>query len=364
MFAAAVLGSFSGDTVAGAAENATAKPNYRDFQHSTKAHQAECATCHKFPSSNWQKVRSQSEAFPDISEYPVHDSCIKCHMAQFFRGRPPVVCSVCHTNPGPRNSARHPFPNPRELFDKSPKGQKAPASDFEIAFPHDKHIEIVARSSPREGVFRNASFSGRRAGEESCAVCHKTYQPQGDSKNEYLTTPPAKLGEGFWLKKGTFKTAPIGHTTCFTCHSADTGIEPAPANCAQCHKLRQTGPPADFDSKLAAQMKITDKSALAQWRSRMSAGTFRHESEMHMSMECGTCHAVTTMNTVDAKTKKVPISSCATCHATSTLEDGGALNFEIDKRKKDSKFQCVKCHTSYGRLPVPVSHNQALEAVK
>jgi len=363
--ASALSGSFAGDAAADVSDHsASVKPkrNYRDFPHGAKAHQIECSTCHKFPSSNWENVRPKGEAFPDITDYPKHESCVSCHRAQFFKGRPPAICSICHTNPGPRDSSRHPYPNPRELFDKSPKGQKAPESDFAIGFPHDKHIEIVSSHAPKGGVFRTASF--RAAAEESCSVCHKTYEPQGDSKDEYVTPPPANIGDSFWLKKGTFKTTPIGHAVCFTCHSTDTGIEPAPTSCGTCHKLRQADLPADFDSKLAAQMKVTDRVALTQWRHRLSAGAFRHENEMHSSMECGNCHTVATMNTLDTKTKKVPISACATCHATPTVDDGGVLNYEADKRQKDPKFQCVKCHVTYGKMPIPASHGQALEAAK
>jgi hypothetical protein len=329
---------------------------YSDFPHSVKAHQMECSNCHKFPSPNWNKVRPESEAFQDITDYPKHDSCVGCHKQQFFKGRPPVVCSICHTNPGPRDSSRHPFPNPREVFDKSPKGQKAPESDFAISFPHDKHVEIVTLDG-------DPGYKPAR-GEESCAVCHRTYMPAGDSPDEYITKPPSDLGEAFWLKKGTFKTTPIGHTVCFTCHSLDSGIEPTPVNCNTCHKLRSPGGPADFDPKLAAQMSVADKIMLTQWRHRESAGSFRHEFSMHADMECATCHTVAAMNTLDAKTKKVPISACATCHATATLADGGTLNYEADQRAKNPAFQCVKCHVIFGKRAMPASHTKALEAAK
>jgi hypothetical protein len=242
---------------------------------------------------------------------------------------------------------------------------KAPDSDFGIQFPHDKHIDIVtARSGGQIGIFQNASYRKSKMAEESCSVCHKTYQPAGESPDEYVTKPPANLGDGYWLKKGTFKTTPIGHTVCFTCHSLDSGIEPAPTNCNTCHKLRQQGPLPDFDARLAAGMSITDRVMLTQWRHRHSAGAFRHEFSMHADMECATCHTVATMNTMEIATKKVPITSCATCHATSTLADGGALNYEVDKRSKDPAFQCIKCHTTYGKMPIPASHTKALEAAK
>jgi len=101
--------------------------------------------------------------------------------------------------------------------------------------------------------------------------------PQGKSDDEYLTKPPAKIGDAFWLKKGTFKTSPIGHTVCFTCHSADTGILPAPETCGACHKLKPPQPQSDFDPKLAATMITDDKVMLDAWKIRHSAGAFRHE---------------------------------------------------------------------------------------
>ena len=328
---------------------------YSDFPHGVQAHQMECGSCHKFPSANWEAVRPKESAFQDITDYPKHESCVGCHKQQFFKGRPPTICSICHTNPGPRDSSRHPFPNPRELFDKSPKGEKAPDSDFAIAFPHDKHIEIV--SGDGKPPYKPAKS------EESCWVCHTTYQPAGESPDEFISKPPANNGDAFWLKKGTFKTTPIGHATCFTCHSVDSGMTPAPTNCNTCHKLRPQQPPPDFDAKAAAVMGA-DKIMLTQWRHRESAGTFRHEFSMHADMECATCHTVAKMNTLDVQTKKVPISACATCHVTATLADGGTLNYETDQRKKNPSFQCVKCHVSYGRLPIPKSHLDALEAAK
>jgi hypothetical protein len=324
-----------------------------------KAHRQECASCHKFPSSNWNKVRTGDAAFPDITEYPRHESCLGCHRQQFFKGGQPAICSICHVNPSPRDSRRFPFPNPREIFDQASKG-KIVRADFAIHFPHDKHIEIVTGSMTSSNVFRNVSY--RQDSEQSCAVCHKTLDPQGDTDVEYATRPPADLGDAFWLKKGTFKSVPIGHTTCFTCHSQDSGIEPAPASCATCHKLKTTEPPADFDAKLAARMGVTDRVTLDLWRTRHSAGKFRHEFAAHVDMSCSTCHNVATIETTDPATKKVPIASCGTCHATATSDDGGAINFEADSKKANGKFECSKCHITYGKKPIPESHIKAIQA--
>lgn len=337
---------------------------YTDFPHSAKAHRLECSTCHKFPSDNWKKVRPEADAFPDITDYPKHQSCINCHKQEFFRGAPPKICSICHVNPSPRDSTRHPYPNPREVFDLSPKGKVA-ESDFLVGFPHATHVDIVSQRGPAGRAFINAAFtrpSRRLAGEESCSVCHKTMMPQGDSKDEYVTPPPPKLGDAFWLKKGTFKTAPIGHTTCFTCHNADSGLTPAPSDCGTCHKLKPDMPPTDFDAKLADSMKIDNKVMMDAWRRRESAGKFQHEFFAHVDLDCATCHNVTEMKTDVPLTLRVSINGCATCHATPTSNDGGAINLEIDSRKADKSFTCVKCHLTYGKLPVPESHTKAVTA--
>ncbi|HRA38984.1 MAG TPA: cytochrome c3 family protein [Pyrinomonadaceae bacterium] len=338
------------------------KVKFSEFPHSVKAHQKDCAACHKFPSDNWNKVRTGDSAFADITEYPKHESCLNCHKQQFFKGAKPPICSICHTNPSPRDSSRHPFPNPREIFDLSPKGKKA-QSDFVVGFPHEKHIEIVSMGGERPVTFANASFvagKARLAGEESCSVCHQTYKPQGDSPDEFVTPPPPKLGDAFWLKKGTFKTAPIGHTTCFTCHSADSGMTPVPSDCAACHSLKPAQPKADVDEKLIADMKIDDKRMLDSWRLRDSSGKYQHAYAAHSDMECATCHNVVKMNTADPLTKRVGIASCAMCHVTATAGDGGSLNVEVDARQKDAKFQCIKCHIAFGKLPIPESHTKAI----
>jgi hypothetical protein len=196
--------------------------------------------------------------------------------------------------------------------------------------------------------------------EESCAVCHQTYQPQGDGADEFVVKPPADAGDAFWLKKGTFKTSPIGHATCFTCHSADSGMKPAPADCATCHKIAPAAPKSDMDPQHPAVKAITDKITLQAWRERDSSATFRHEWFSHAEMSCATCHNVETMNTAVPETKRVGLSSCSMCHVTTTADDGGALNIEMDARKADPAFQCVKCHISFGKLPVPESHVKAL----
>lgn len=336
-------------------------PKFSNFRHDVKAHKMDCAKCHKFPSDNWKKVRAEANAFPDITDFPKHASCVSCHRREFFRGSPPAICSICHTNPSPRNSSRHPFPNPREVFDQTPRGQVA-ESDFDITFPHSTHVDIVSENLKASDPFTTVSWvRTRRFAEESCAVCHATLMPAGDSPEEYVSTPPKDLGDGFWLKKGTFKSSPIGHTTCFTCHNADSGLSPAPTDCAKCHTFAEKSLPADYDAALASRIGTLSRQIRETWSTRTSAGTFRHEFASHADLSCSTCHDVSKIETARQATKKVPIASCSMCHVTATADDGGALNYEVEQRKTKPAFQCSKCHISFGRQAIPASHTKAIE---
>jgi formate-dependent nitrite reductase cytochrome c552 subunit len=102
---------------------------------------------------------------------------------------------------------------------------------------------------------------------------------------------------------------------------------------------------------------------LSKWSRRISAGAFRHEGGEHPNLNCMGCHNVPTMNTLDAKTLKVQMRSCGGadgCHVTATTDDGGALNFEIDQRKKDPTFVCTKCHITFGKEGIPEDHPKAI----
>lgn len=375
------------------------KIDYTKFSHTTHAvtQKLACNSCHKVPSKNWKDVRKGDAAFADVADFPEHASCLSCHREQFFaRERPaPSICSNCHIAVTPRDTARWLFPSLGDVTDPKLKRREF-GSEFGVGFPHDKHIDVVGLNSNSRPSFVNARFqeekhapdwsatvpvAGLRPIEvasetlalqsppKSCPVCHQTYQPQGKSSEEYVIKPPKTLGDAFWLKKGTFKTIPNSHTICFTCHNADSGIPPEPKNCEMCHKL--VGPmqlKVDFDPKLASQMGA-DKMMLDRWSRRISAGAFRHEAGEHPDLSCLNCHnaASATFNTVDPKSLKVPVRSCGGadgCHITPTSGDGGALNFEIDSRKKDPNFVCTKCHIAFGKEPIPENHAQAIPTPK
>jgi len=353
--------------------------DYTKFSHQTHAvaQKLACNSCHKVPAKNWKEVRKGDAAFPDVSDFPEHASCLNCHREQFFaRERPaPAICSNCHIANSPRDTSRWLFPSLGDVTDPKLK-RRTFVSEFGVGFPHDKHIDVVGLNAPRRGTdrlgwFVNASVQEKKKDgpPKSCPVCHQTYQPQGNSSEEFVTKPPKNIGDAFWLKKGTFKTAPDSHTICFTCHSADSGIAPAPTDCNVCHKLRSPQSlKVDFDAKLATTMG-PDATMLGKWSRRISAGAFRHEGGEHPDLNCTGCHNVASpaFNTLDFKTLRVPVRSCGGpdgCHVTVTTDDGGALNFEIDQKKKDATFVCTKCHITLGKEAVPEDHPKAIPTPK
>lgn len=360
------------------------RTDYTKFSHVTAEHRKACDSCHKNPSENWAEARVADAAFPDITDYPEHASCINCHRRQFFTGASPAICSVCHTQVSPRAGGRFPFENPAELFAKSAKA-KTRREDFSIYFPHDKHQDVMARVAPpppeksNEFGFVRATFEPRAAEDrhvDSCTICHQTYQPAGDPPEEYVTKPTADLPsnalglEAFWLKRGMFKTTPHGHDSCFRCHWQDGGESPRSNDCAGCHKLSTTPVAAklttaaptktDADASNPSAKGITDADVLAHWYERRVA-TFRHEKADHIKVGCTACHiSITSADRLTAETDFVPIKTCASssCHG-STNKSAGAKKIifdEVEQKKKDAAYACAKCHMNLGKEPTPKSH--------
>jgi hypothetical protein len=357
-------------------KNIRAKPrvDYSGFSHRSHVvtQKLSCDSCHRFPSNNWKEARKVDTAFPDVTEFPEHASCLSCHRAQFFaRERPaPIICANCHINVTPRDTTRFLFPSLGDVSVAEGKRHES-VSEFKINFPHDKHVDLVGFNTPNSNAQRAfVSVSWQQKKEQtvepkSCPVCHQTYQPQGATVDEYVTKPPKNLGDAFWLKKGTFKTIPNSHTACFSCHNQELGIAPSPSDCNACHKLDQTPPlsAADFDAILAEQMTIADRTMVRAWGRRISSGSFRHEGGDHPNMSCLACHHVESMSTLEPRTLKVQVKSCGGaegCHITAKTDDGGILNYELDQKKANASFVCTKCHISYGKQVVPESHLAAI----
>ena len=361
--------------------------DYSRFSHRTAAHTQSCDSCHTNPTSNWSRVRANDAAFPDVTDYPEHSSCMNCHKQQFFVGARPVICSVCHTNVSPRDGTRHPFRNPEENFvakvgvgaGKKPKPDSA--SEFAINFPHDRHQDVMARVPPspalvREFGFVRAAFARQEKPKtiDSCSICHQTYQPQTGEKDSEFVLPAPADNKTYWMKKGTLKTTPTSHASCFNCHWQDGGESPLSSNCAGCHKLLPQGAlavpkptPADADLAHPSVKGISDRDVLANWAQRKTA-TFRHQDDNHGKLGCTSCHVnITAVNKLDANTLEVPIQTCSSssCHGARTGIKGVIFQ-EIEKRKKPegANSECVKCHLVYGKEPTPKSHLDLFPAPK
>jgi hypothetical protein len=352
------------------------RADYTKFSHRTSQHQQEsCDSCHTIPTRNWTQARDREAAFPDVTDYPQHASCINCHRRQFFSGARPAICSVCHTVVSPRAGGRHPFENPSESFVKSEKGKKT-RSEFALNFPHDRHQDVMAEVMPSFKAAGGAAFirasyepQGEKKSVDSCSICHQTYEPAGEPPSEYVSKPPGELPknelrvEAFWLKTGMLKTTPSSHASCFNCHWQEGGERPLSSDCAACHKLLPPGQSAaskpaqpDADASNPSAKGITDVGVFGHWMQRRVA-RFRHEQSDHMGKGCTTCHVgITAASKINADTLFVPITTCSSssCHG-GTKKD---IFKEIEQRKKPdgANFQCAKCHINYGKEPTPKSH--------
>lgn len=314
-------------------------PDYSRFSHATTAHRRACDSCHTFPSANWKEARDES--FPDVTEFPRHESCLDCHRTQFFaRERPaPKICSVCHTAVTPRETSRRPFPNPVERFRSSDRARDFDSA-FRVAFPHAKHLDLLGGESPAA----------------ACSSCHEVYKSANEAAGEFFTAPPRAL-EGFWLKRGTFQTSPEDHATCFECHSPEGGLPPAPRDCASCHVPSISRSSTDFDPGAAKLMGAGDPFIFKVWRRRASSATFPHSGGLHQEVECTSCHDIQSMDGGNGQAT-VRVQSCggSGCHVTATPDEGGALTFEVARRQADPRFACSKCHLGYAGRALPPAH--------
>ena len=304
--------------------------DYSKFSHATPSeHRLACAACHMIPTNNWREASD----YPDVTDYPDHDACLRCHRQQFFSGASPSICADCHTHVSPRDGSRFPF--------QKPSGPR----QFLTKFPHDIHQNIIAANPPSRETggdvrFLRASFAGSGAFQDdkekrysNCSICHLT------DKKESQPPPPGGWVDSFAPPAGTFKTVPSGHASCFNCHWQ--GQKPTRTNCAGCHELSATYRPM-------------------VWHRRISA-KFTHLREQHV-LECTACHInITRASTLRGLKPDVPITSCGECHRTSTDKSIVTIGSEMNQRAKNPGFICLKCHTSdVGRRAAPPSHDVVL----
>lgn len=313
-----------------ATRNATT--DYSKFSHATKQHQAACNTCHKIPTSNWRKAADSpgTDPFPDVADYPEHDTCISCHRAQFFKGAKPVICSICHSKVSPKDDARFAF--------RKPAGPR----QFRIEFPHDRHQDVIAklfRSLPMQPRFIRASFTSssfyaddKTKHYNNCEICHG---PRGAAS----VAPAAVQLDGFVPDDLTFRSVPVSHATCFSCHWKSE--QPVNDNCAGCHKF--PNPPGILTVDYLPKRKSMK---------------FRHgRPEAHVA-ECTNCHINITKATTSLDLKPdVPITSCATSSCHNNPAGHQEVSKELVTINNNKLFICSYCHTAdVGRRDAPRSH--------
>jgi hypothetical protein len=296
--------------------------DYSKFSHATTKHQAACNTCHDVPTKDWQKA----SGYPDVADYPDHDSCVSCHRTQFFRGDKPQICAVCHSKTSPRDDNRFPFRKPASLL------------QFTIEFPHDKHQDVIAllqKPSLSSILFAHAktksrTIDGQRPDYNNCSICHS--QPSASPK-----PPSSGWTDGFIPQPATFKSSPVDHSSCFNCHWKSQ--EPVANNCAGCHKL--TKPYTAPDAPARISLKFIHEGG--------------GEKKTH-SAECTTCHInITKAASLRGLKPDVPITSCTECHNKDGLRQD--VTKELAAIDKNRTFVCVYCHTSnMGSLDPPPSH--------
>lgn len=303
-----------------------------EFSHNEKAHKQSCGSCHKLPSRNWRAAGN----YPNITDYPNHESCVGCHRQDFFAGNRPEICTVCHVEASPRGKARLRFP------------VRARSQEFTLNFPHSVHQDVIA-SNPKSDDYQtahfvNAAFETNPDEKDpkfnSCSICHQTASnlPEFTARKPVQTEPLLEpLRETFTAQAEFFKNSPESHASCFSCHYQ--GQKPFATDCASCHVLTAS----HFDPNVISRYSLK----------------FDHEQKDHKLKDCVTCHIRITQNS-DLKLMigaDVPLLTCSTasCH-------GDNLKAEILKRTEtlaanSNIFQCNYCHTSaIGSYKIPISH--------
>jgi hypothetical protein len=339
---------------------------FKHEDHRLPVAKLDCSNCHAIQSPSAPDTIAAATK-PSVEGYPHHDSCVRCHRPQFFKGASPLICTVCHTRASPRLTARdmHPFPKQTE---------QTIAREFPGYFPHALHQSVIARerTPPRDAgrwSFVSASFKlsddAPAKDLDNCATCHLT--------DERAIALIAVGGTEATFKpeaRGTFKTVPSGHASCFNCHWQSQ--QPLKDDCAGCHLSRSeytkvkraTAAKAALPGLLSPNAVQWFKTWPREWPKRLSI-KFRHETSNH-DIGCTTCHInITQLETLNIPKADVPIATCAPCHNNTSpvlrKESGNLTIFSEmteEAKDKDNKANtCIGCHTALiGRERPPCSH--------
>ena len=303
---------------------AKARVNYTQFSHRThfEKEKLACDSCHKFPTANWKEVREGDAAFPDVAEFPKHESCLSCHRQQFFaRQRPaPAICSNCHVNVTPKDTARFLFPS---LGDVTNCGQRKAnhVAEFAVKFPHEKHED------------------------QECVTCHQLD------------------------KEGEVKGKPNNHSVCFSCHNAESELPPVPTRCGMCHKFANsdevklghlfgvrrpgaallsialdqyqsgTWPPHSKEALNFRPVSFQPNGVQMKVRDDADFSKFQHTSAYHKRLPCALCHRRESNATQPAMPGGKDHLPCAGCHVKQFADSSNAIctNCHVNPPAKDLK---------------------------
>jgi hypothetical protein len=363
---------------------------YSNFTHQShgknakdpRARNLKCDDCHTIPSAAAPDRIAASTKTSAISGYPYHDSCLRCHQKEFYRGDRPAICSVCHTRVAVRLTSRDVYPK----F-PSPKRGDIMAREFPGYYPHGLHQSLMAldrqpvRDMNTHFVSRRVSFSSvapdKTPPKDICASCHFA------DERAPMTLPLQGIQSDNTFKRieaDTFRTIPgvrevNAHASCFNCHWE--AQKPTKDDCNGCHLSR-----ADYTAR---KLEVTEPPALSpnaiRWfeswpvelPKRFSL-KFRHDTHSLSSdgktetnnhdVGCTTCHInIAQMTTLNIPKADVQIISCAPCHATTSKisvgqGDGVTIFDEMTLKADNSKsYTCIACHTTViGREPPPCTH--------
>ena len=353
-------------------------------QNSKDAHarSLKCNDCHVIPSAV-EPDRIAAATKPSVTlGYPYHDSCLRCHQKEFYRGDRPAICAVCHARVAVRLTSR-------DVYSKfpSPKRGDVMTREFPGYYPHGLHQSLMARDRrPPSGlnaglIFQRLSFvsplSDQPARRDICASCHLA-----DERGPVALPLKGIASEDTFkrIESDTFKTIPgareaNAHAACFNCHWE--AQKPTKNECDGCH-LPQT-------AYAARKLDVSQPPALSanalRWFEKWPGDLpkrfslkFRHnthtlsvdgktESNNH-DLGCTACHInIAQMTTLNLPKADVGIVACGPCHSATagipagdgskvTIFDEMTLKADISK-----SYTCVACHTSViGREQPPCTH--------
>jgi hypothetical protein len=324
---------------------------YNRFAHDNAAHRKQsCSSCHKAPTgfSNAETAAGASYRYPDITDYPDHDSCFDCHRQQLFRGARPAICSICHTKVSPRDKARFAFPVPNQ------------PEEFGVRFPHNAHQDIIAKVAiPQTKPNEKTDYN-------NCTICHlpakdKIYntaprRPQMVALETGLVV--AAHREKIQAPVGYFKTRPNGHDSCFNCHYSEQ--KPTRNDCAGCH-IPLGNPLAESNVLERLSLNFNHDSKKEKIDLDEKTGKENKIFVYNHAQECTSCHLrITQSADLRMLDPDVPFFTCAKCHVDEIKSEVNRRNEDLVKRKANAQHQiqsCSFCHNTFvGSYQLPESH--------